>query len=57
MIAYDLQAGTYVAPYDGVHGWFWENRGDEEVVVVLETQGYFGASITYSPAGEYRREF
>ena len=51
------QAGTYVAPYDGEHGWFWENRGDEEVVVVLETLGYFHASITYSPAGEYRREF
>ena len=51
------QAGTYVAPYGGEHGWFWENRGDEEVVVVLETQGYFHASITYGPAGAYRREF
>ena len=47
--------GTYVAPYAGVHGWFWENRGSEEVVVKLETSGYASASITYGPAGEHRR--
>lgn len=48
--------GTYVAPYSGIHGWFWENRGDSDVVVRLKTAGFYDASITYSSAGEFRRE-
>lgn len=47
--------GTYVAPYDGIHGWFWENRGSQEVVVKLRTTGYFSASTTFSRAGAYTR--
>ncbi len=52
-----IQRGTYVAPYSGVHGWFWENRGDEEVTVKLKTTGYYTASTTYSPSGEFKRAF
>ncbi|MGK0222164.1 MAG: hypothetical protein ACI9ON_001402 [Limisphaerales bacterium] len=51
----DSERGSYVAPYDGKHGWYWENRSDEEVVVKLRTVGYAGASITYSAQGEFRR--
>jgi hypothetical protein len=51
------QRGTYVAPYSGIHGWFWENRGDTDVVVKLNTTGFFTASKTFSAAGEYKREF
>ena len=51
------QHGTYVAPYDGIHGWFWENRGQQEVTVKLTTTGYFKRSITFSPSGEYERSF
>ncbi len=53
----DTQQGTYVAPYPGVHGWFWENRGSEEVTVKLKTTGYYTASTTYSPSGEFKRTF
>ncbi len=49
--------GTYVAPFSGIHGWFWENRGDVEVVVHLETSGFYSKSTTYSPSGEFDREF
>lgn len=49
--------GTYVAPYGGVHGWFWENRGSGDVVVRLRTSGYYAESITYGPTGEFRRSF
>jgi hypothetical protein len=49
------ESGTYVAPYTGIHGWFWENRGDREVTVKLETFGFYTASITYSSAGAFRR--
>ena len=49
--------GTYVAPYNGEHGWFWENRGTTPVTVKLSAVGYMDASITYGPQGEYRRSF
>jgi hypothetical protein len=45
--------GSYTAPFPGIHGWFWQNRGQEDVTVVLESSGY------YSSATEFRdgREF
>jgi hypothetical protein len=42
--------GTFTAPSTGIHGWFWENKGDKLVKVVLHVAGfydsikYFGAS-------------
>jgi len=51
------QHGTYVAPFAGIHGWSWENRSQETVTVRLQTSGYFKESITYSRAGEYKRQF
>ncbi|MEM8766736.1 MAG: hypothetical protein AAGE43_04785 [Pseudomonadota bacterium] len=32
--------GTYLAPFSGIHGWFWENRGDETVFVELHASGF-----------------
>ena len=49
--------GTYVAPFDGIHGWFWENRGSAVVVVRLETTGYYSTATTYGPSGAYTRRF
>ena len=51
------ESGTYVAPFAGIHGWFWENRGSSAVQINLVTKGYFDQSITYSPSGKYKREF
>ena len=51
------QQGSYVAPFDGLHGWFWENRGDVEVTVTLEATGYFHMATTYGPNGSFTREF
>ena len=47
-------SGTLNAPFSGIHGWFWENSGDREVVVTLRTAGFYnishefrnGASVT-----------
>ena len=50
-------SGSYVAPFDGVHGWFWENRGTREVTVEVVTSGFYSAAITYGPGGPFRREF
>ena len=27
--------GGYTAPYDGIHGWYWENKGSAPVTVTL----------------------
>lgn len=33
--------GAFEAPFDGTHGWFWRNRGEETVTVVLQTSGFY----------------
>lgn len=48
--------GTYVAPYSGIHGWFWENRTQRDLVVRVATSGYFSAATTYSAAGPYTKD-
>lgn len=33
--------GAFVAPFDGTHGWFWRNRGQQPVTVTVRTGGYY----------------
>ncbi|GAA0624986.1 hypothetical protein GCM10009422_21880 [Brevundimonas kwangchunensis] len=33
--------GVLVAAFDGKHGWFWRNRGDEAVTITLVTRGAY----------------
>jgi len=33
--------GSMTVPFEGVHGWYWKNTSDEEVLVTLETQGKY----------------
>ena len=35
--------GELVAAFTGNHGWFWRNRGKEDVKVVLRTAGQYSA--------------
>lgn len=35
------KSGSYTAPYDGIHGWYWENVNDTDVTVTLEAAGFF----------------
>ncbi len=37
-------SGTLTAPFSGIHGWFWENLGDEEITVTLTAAGFFNIS-------------
>ena len=46
--------GTYIAPFPGIHGWFWENRGAGTVVVDLVTSGFFDHAIEFRD-GDQRR--
>lgn len=33
-------AGTWVAPFAGHHGWFWQNQGKEPVTVTVTVTGF-----------------
>jgi len=33
--------GTLTAGYDGSHGWFWRNRGKQDVKISLRTEGAY----------------
>ncbi len=33
-------SGTFIAPFDGSHGWYWQNRGTEPVTVNIQVAGY-----------------
>lgn len=33
--------GSYVAPFPGIHGWYWLNEGDRPVTVTLHAAGFF----------------
>jgi hypothetical protein len=36
-------AGTFTAPFDGTHGWYWENRSTTPVNVTVEVTGFHEA--------------
>lgn len=33
--------GSFVAPFTGMHGWYWRNLSDTPLTIVLEVNGYF----------------
>lgn len=35
------ETGTLVAAFDGKHGWFWRNRTENSVTIVLKTSGAY----------------
>ncbi|MEZ5550812.1 MAG: hypothetical protein R3E82_07990 [Pseudomonadales bacterium] len=40
-------AGTYLALFPGIHGWFWENRGNQTLTLELHTAGYYSLAIEF----------
>ncbi len=41
--------GSYVAPFPGVHGWYWVNQGEGPVTVTLHASGFFDKALEYHP--------
>jgi hypothetical protein len=39
--------GFYTAPYDGFHGWYWENLYDTDVTITLDAAGFFSEARFY----------
>ncbi|MDL2353973.1 MAG: hypothetical protein QFF03_01815 [Pseudomonadota bacterium] len=32
--------GAFIAPFDGIHGWFWRNKGDKPVTIKVKVSGF-----------------
>lgn len=47
--------GRYVAPFTGIHGWYWQNRSLEPVKLTLDASGGMTGSRIFDPAGEHER--
>ena len=39
--------GSYVAPFPGIHGWYWLNEGTDTVTVRLHAAGFFSTSTEF----------
>lgn len=42
--------GTFVAPFDGSHGWFWRNKGAKPVTIKVRVSGFH--EKLYRPAAQ-----
>jgi hypothetical protein len=42
--------GVLIAAFDGIHGWYWRNRGDTPVTIEIATAGFY--KDLYQPAGQ-----
>ncbi len=49
--------GTYVAPFPGIHGWYWENPGVGEVTIRLTTSGFYNEAIEFRGSGQTTKKF
>jgi len=43
----DHENGTFTAPFNGIHGWFWGNHGAATVTVTLKTTGFYTESLEF----------
>lgn len=47
--------GAYEAHFNGMHGWFWENRGFEDITLRLQTSGFYVNATEYRGGGSSDR--
>ncbi|PCJ19989.1 MAG: hypothetical protein COA96_15975 [SAR86 cluster bacterium] len=51
----DRRMGFFKAPFTGIHGWFWENRSLDTIVVRIYTSGFYQNSTVFRDGGDYVR--
>jgi hypothetical protein len=39
--------GSFVAPFSGIHGWFWENPGGDPITITLTTAGFYTSATEF----------
>jgi hypothetical protein len=49
------QTAVYVAPFTGIHGWFWQNQTLDNVTVAIDATGAFAGAVIFDQAGEHPR--
>lgn len=49
------QTAVYVAPFTGIHGWFWQNQTLNPVTVSIEATGAFAGAVIFDQTGEHPR--
>lgn len=47
--------GSYVAPFSGIHGWYWQNQSMDNVTLVIEATGGIVESTIFDETGEHKR--
>jgi hypothetical protein len=40
-------SGTLVAPFAGMHGWFWENPSGEAITITVHSAGFYSAAMEF----------
>ncbi len=50
-----VMQGVYIAPFTGIHGWFWQNRSTDTVTLRLEASGGMTTSTLFTSGGEFER--
>jgi hypothetical protein len=48
--------GNYIAPFPGIHGWYFENRTDAEVVIRLVSAGHYSESLEFRRKQDVKRK-
>jgi hypothetical protein len=51
----EVVQGLYIAPFTGIHGWYWQNRSTDNVTLRLEASGGMTTSTIFGTAGESER--
>ena len=52
----DRRMGSFHAPFAGIHGWFWENRSLNTIMVRVYSSGFYQNSTVFRDGGDYQRE-
>lgn len=49
--------GTLTAPFSGIHGWYWENTGNQPVTVTLKSAGFYNLAHEFRGGGVTNKTF
>ena|SRR5688572_15250758 len=52
----DSGNGSYVAPFSGIHGWYWENRTESDVTIRLTSAGHYTESLEFRRKQDIKRK-
>ena len=46
-----IKRGAYIAPYAGIHGWYWKNNTEREVRIALTSTGFYPSAKVFRDGG------